>query len=202
MEVNVEVQVNENKVKSVTKKLIIAGIILAILLGLVALAVANSDKWMGMISEKTPVPQAGQLAGQGAEAFFTWDKEKGMDGWSSGICSIASDTGCQYQKKVVAPLVWSGLMKQASRSSAKADEYTLIEDTPANTGKKVEHQQIWKINLTQTVGDSTKPREAYAIVSQKDGEATWTFDRLMFDQEIAARLKTKSKTTPTPGASK
>jgi hypothetical protein len=88
-------------------------------------------------------------------------------------------------------------LKQSSRSSAKADGYNLFEDILADASKKAIHRQIWKINLTQSVGNNTKTQEVYAVVSQKKGETTWVFERLMFDKEIAARNVKSTKTTPT-----
>lgn len=177
------------------KKITQAGFVLILALGLIGLSLwANSRGYLdqflvGRNEIATPGTENVQAT---LQAIYTPKLGEGQAAWYSQVCGGMSAQGCELFKSLYGPPIWGALESGA----------ILPVETQVNFLEEVEAidsgHRIWKFGFvvsdlseardTQDVPEAAEiSGEVYAEVSYDLSSDSWLLERILFDQEIAAR---------------
>jgi hypothetical protein len=149
-------------------------------------AFALRDAWMPLASSLFEnVPTASEVAEQGVAAFYTIDHEKGIDEWVERYCELSTDQGCKAFTTVYAPAYWPTIEQNKIATGCKTNAVAVVDEY-IEGNKAPSEVQVWLVDaqLTNPFDDATEDRmEVYAMLKRLEGEKTWVFERVLFENE-------------------
>ncbi|MGD0879164.1 MAG: hypothetical protein ABSA01_13600 [Anaerolineales bacterium] len=120
-------------------------------------------------------------------AFYTLDYTEPVDQWQGRVCALTTPDGCQIIQAFFAPAVRQVVEDNQVKTGCTVQALWMVED------KGDTHTWLLEVTLYNPWPGEKPTTQVYAEVARTNG--TWLLNRILFDQEAAARFGTP---TPTP----
>ena len=177
------------------KKITQAGFVLVLALGLIGLGLwANSRGYLdtflaGRNKMETPGTENVQAT---LQSIYMPKLGEGQEVWYTQVCTGMSEQGCELFKSMYGPPIWGAL--ESGAIAPMETQVTFLEEVEAiDSGHRV-----WKFGFvisdqsetrdTQDVPEAVEiSGEVYAEVSYDLSSDRWLLERILFEQEVAAR---------------
>ena len=157
-----------------------------LLLLTVGAAFVLRDTWMPLITSLfEDVPEASEAAEQGVSAFYTIDHNKGIGAWVDQYCEVATDEGCRTFADVYAPTFWPAIEQNEIKTACKVNAVAAVNNFTEGSKTPSEYQ-VWLVDAQLTDpfdAASEEKMEVYAVLVRPEGEKTWMFERILFENE-------------------
>ena len=165
----------------ISKRNLLVGLILAVVLALGILAIQLFIHPDGQDSKTSPDDNlASNSAVTALEAFFHVDYQEGQDAWLNRICAASTTSGCQFIS-AGASQMWKKYSDDKTNVTAKVTPEMKLAETAT--------EQVWKlsVSLSAALPGSNKTQDAaYVAVSKTD--KGWKFDRFLLEPEVKVIL--------------
>ncbi len=180
----------------VSRKPLIAVLIAAPLLAASGIAIWQSG-WYGKIAALfSPTPAAAQsVASPDAQAvtdavttIYTLDYSLPAEQWESSVCAQMTPEGCHVFELLYAPAIRQVVEGDQVQTGCSVQVVKLVTDQGES--------RVWLLMVTLEnpwQGLETPTQQVYAEVSRDPVSGKWLLERVLFEEEAAARYS-----TPTP----
>jgi hypothetical protein len=149
--------------------------------------VARFTGTQSALIQPPPQPLDALAAIAAVTAFYTLDYTEPVDQWQGRVCALTTPDGCQLIETLFSPPVHQVVETNQVKTGCTVQALRMVED------KGDTHTWLLEVTLNNPWPGEKSTTQVYAEVARTNG--TWLLNRILFDQEAAARFGTL---TPTP----
>ena len=132
--------------------------------------------------------QAEEAAMNGVLAIYNVDYRIGLENWTSKVCAISTEDGCETFREIFAPVIWKKIQQNQTILTCKQDSIHPVSDQADKSAETRVFELDIKISGKGFASNGDQKSTVYVLVRQIES-GRWKFDHILTNLETLALTK-------------